>query len=580
LISQLFGVWELLSTSERRQSVLLLGNLLLGGFLEALAIGAVLPLIAMLSEEDPTTHHPLIARIHQAVGEPEQNEFLLMGIGFIVGVFFLKSLVLGAMYWFQNSFSASVRERLARDMFQHYLEQEYTFHLQKNSVSLVTKLTVESGQVAALVTHNLVLATEGVVIFGIIVVLLIADPAAVLLASVSAGVMGYVFLKFLSSRLHRWGTERRDNEDGRRLEAQHAFGAFKELEVLGRKNYFAGRFSTRSRATMRASRNLGFTANLPRLWLEPMAMLGLFILSFWFLNNGAQVETLIPILGVFVAAGVRLLPSFARIVTAVQRIKFTQPALLGIRDELLQIRQNSYESSDDALAGKQGFGPLKSIEFNDVAYRYPDSRDSGFKGINFQVEAGTSVGIIGRTGAGKTTIVDLLLGLLEPHDGVIQVNGVDIRTDMRSWTSTIGYVPQNIFLIDDSIIKNVALGVADGDVDEAQVMSALESAQLVDFVDSLPEGLATIIGEGGVRLSGGERQRIGIARALYHGPSVLVFDEATSALDLETERRFTETIKDIYGLQTIFIVAHRKSALEGVSQLFEISDGRLTKLDQ
>ena len=580
MISQARELWALLIPAERRQAVVLLGTLILGGVLEAGAIGAVLPLIAVLSASDPTNVHPAIAWFHLLVGEPDRLEFIIIALGLVSGLFFLKSLVLGAMFWFQHSYSSSIRERLARELLRYYLERPYTFHLQKNSVSLVNNLTVESGQVAASIAQIIVLATEGVVIVGIILVLVIADPVAALLAVVMAGTVGYAFTRILKGKLHRWGVERRDNEESRRLEAQHAFGAFKELEVLGRKDYFIDRFDSRSQTTLRATRNLGFTGNLPRLWLEPMAMLGLLALAVWFLTNDRPIQSLLPTLAVFAAAGVRLMPSVGRILSAIQVINFMGPAVAAIRDDLRHIQRSSVTNERVVAGEAKPREPLRTIEFDGVSHQYSGADEVGLRNISFKIQKGDSIGIVGRTGAGKTTLVDLLLGLLQPHEGKILVNGEDIRADIRSWTSIVGYVPQHIYLIDDSILKNVALGLNRDDIDIDDVNSALATAQLLEFVESLPDGLDTVVGEAGIRLSGGERQRIGIARALYHNPDVLVFDEASSALDAETERRFVETIKQIYGTKTIFIVAHRSSAMDGVSQVFEISNGELVELEQ
>ena len=579
MLGQSGELWALLTKAEQRRVLVLFVMLLGGGFLEAVAIGSVLPLIAVLSEPDPTTVHSTIGWAHRLVGEPDREGFILIGLGSVVGLFVIKSFALTLMHWFQINFSTSVRERMARDMFRLYLRQPYTFHFQQNSVALVNKLTGETGQVASLVAQMLLIATEFVVVVGIIIVLFISDPIAATTAVLVIGTTGYFYSRFMGGRLERWGTQRRDNEEARRLEARHAFGAFKEISVLGRLNYFEERFTTRSQKTLIANRNLGFISQLPRLGLEPLAMLGLFALALWFIQADRAFQSLLPTLGVFAAAGIRVMPSFGRIMTAVQTIRFHKPAVAGIQDELsrIQIDQFGLESPEGNSAVNQE--KFRTIIFDDVSYRYPDSREKGLQNISFTVDSGTSVGIVGPTGSGKTTLIDLLLGLMQPQEGRILVNDCDIDDDLPSWTRKVGYVPQNIFLVDDSILKNIALGTYDDDISIDDVKRSLNSAQLLEFVESLPDGLDTMVGEGGVRLSGGQRQRIGIARALYHDPEVLVFDEATSSLDRETERRFVATLKQFYGDKTVFIVAHRESAIDGVTDVFEIADGGLVKLE-
>jgi len=559
--------------------VVLTLSLVAGGVLEAAAIGAILPLIAVLSRPNPASIHPVIGWAHRVVGEPDRQRFMIYSVGVVVILFVLKSLVLGIMYWFQKNYAFRIRERLANQLMRHYLGQPYTFHLQNNSITLVNNVMVESSHVATLTSQYFVIATEVVVLIAILLVLVIADPVAAIVAVIASSGMGYLFTKLTRDRLARWGCERREHEIARRLEAQHVFGAFKEIEVLGRKKNFVGKFETGTHGTLQAYRNLEFVATLPRLWLEPMAMIGLLILTLWLILNGRPFSSLLPVLAVFAAAGVRLMPSISRVVAAVQVLNFMQPALIGIRQEISAIR-NRTQSLDVAEAESvKTVDRVRNIEFKSVTHRYVESNDRGLTEVNFRVEEGSSVGIIGRTGAGKTTMIDLILGLLKPLDGQVLVNGNNINDDLAAWRSTVGYVPQHIFLIDDSIRNNVALGIAADEINEEAVTTALESAQLLEFVESLPDGLDTVVGESGVRLSGGERQRVGIARALYHDPEVLIFDEATSALDRETERRFVETVKQMYGKKTIFIIAHRSSAIDGVSQVFEISGGKLVAFD-
>ena len=310
---------------------------------------------------------------------------------------------------------------------------------------------------------------------------------------------------------------------------------------------------------------------LPRLWLEMLAVTGLATLVLTLLVLGHELGAVLPTLGLFAAAAFRLMPSVNRVLTSFQSLRYGLPVINTLHREF----ELEPSAINEAGTTPTPFG--ETIEFDRVSYTYATAHTSALEDLSVVIRRGESVGVIGTSGAGKSTFVDVLLGLLTPDSGAVLVDGVDIQHSLRSWRDQIGYVPQSIFLTDDSLRNNVAFGLPAAQVDETAVWRAIRAAQLEEFVNSLPEGLDTVVGERGVRLSGGQRQRIGIARALYHDPSVLVLDEATSSLDTATEREVMQAVSALHGAKTILIVAHRLSTVEHCDRLYRIERGRVVE---
>ncbi|MEO1940873.1 MAG: ATP-binding cassette domain-containing protein, partial [Candidatus Thioglobus sp.] len=308
---------------------------------------------------------------------------------------------------------------------------------------------------------------------------------------------------------------------------------------------------------------------LPRLFLEFLAVLGLVALVLLMLWEGKPLDTLLPTLGLFAAAAFRLIPSINRILNAVQGLRFALPMLELLNNEL------SFLDSENTEARPHRCEFMTEFRLEKVSFQYPSSENLALVDVSFTIPSGASVGFIGESGAGKTTIVDIILGLITPDKGVVEVDGVNIQNNLRGWQDQIGYVPQTIFLTDDTLRRNIAFGLPNEQIDDARISRALKLAQLERFVKGLPEGLETMVGEFGVRLSGGQRQRIGIARALYHDPEVLVLDEATSSLDTKTEREVMDAVRELKGSKTLIIIAHRLSTVEKCDYLFKIEQGVL-----
>jgi len=415
------------------------------------------------------------------------------------------------------------------------------------------------------------LLTDGFVTIALCVALVVIEPIAMFVTICSVGAVAMVFHVVSKRRIEQWGAERQ-LQDGLKLQQMNeTFGGIKEIVVTGRGDYFRTSFSSNIGQLSHLNRKFTTLLGIPRLYLELLSVVGLAALVLSMLALGRTSESLLPLLTLFAGGAFRLMPAINRITFAFQSLRMGRPIVGILQEDILR----AASSAPNVENGK----PVRFdhvILFEDVTYSYPNTERSAIDGVSFEIKKGSEVGMIGTTGAGKSTIVDILLGLLKPTRGKVTVDGVDISTNIRSWQNLVGYVPQTIFLIDSSIRSNIAFGIDEQNIDDEKVARALETAQLKEFVDELPAGMNELVGERGVRLSGGQRQRIGIARALYLDPPILVFDEATSALDMETEKEVMKSLDHLRTNKTILIVTHRISALEHCDQIISLNEGNLS----
>lgn len=567
-----FGkIRDILTPAERKGAMVNLALMFVGMGLETLGVGVVVPLIALLSQGDLAALYPQLTPLLRWMGNPSQAELIRAAILALVGVYVVRALFLGFLAWCQAKYAADVRVALAQRLFAKYLRQPYTFHLQRNSAQLMRNVTGEVGIFGALITQAMTLVAEGLVLLGVVGLLLAVEPTGAIIVGLVIGGAGLAFHYSTRARVARWGVARQLHEGLRFQHLQQGLGGAKDVKLLGRDEDFLREHGVHSAHSARAARLAGTLAALPRLWLELLAVVGLATLVLTMLAQGRDMATVMPTLGLFAAGAFRLMPSVNRLLAAVQYLRFSRPVIDVLHEEL---------RLPEPAPVRPGSGPLqfrREICLAGVSFAYPSTSTPALKDVTLTIQKGESVGFIGPTGSGKSTLVDVVLGLLPPTAGKVLVDEHDIHENLRGWQDQIGYVPQSIYLTDDTIRRNVAFGLASAEIDEDAVQRALEAAQLDDFIATLPKGLETLVGERGVRLSGGQRQRIGIARALYHKPTVLVFDEATSALDTATEREVMNALVALRGEKTILIVAHRLSTVEHCDRLYRVVMGRVTE---
>jgi ABC-type multidrug transport system fused ATPase/permease subunit len=567
-------IWRILGPTDRRLAVGVFVGLLVAMLFETLSIGAIIPALALFSDSEAAARSPFLGEVLKKLGNPSQAMLVVGGLLTILVLYVIKSLVLLRLAWQQARFLASIRQNMSRRLFETYLMQPWTFHLQRNSSELIRNATTEISMFVQGCQGGLIAAAEACVTTGIAVLLIWMEPVGACVTGITLALATWAMQAVLRRRIIRWG-EKRQRSEGLRVQAlQQGLGGAKEVKMFGREFEFLEHYRVAEQQASHAIQMQLFAAQIPRLWYELLAVVGVAALGIVLILQGASPATLISRLGLFAVAAFRLMPSLYRLIAGLQTIRFLEPSVNMLSVELALPRIPA-----EVNPGSR-FSFHKGICLQDVSYSYPMASQPALSGVSLNIARGSAVGIIGDSGAGKSTLIDLMLGLLEPASGCIRVDDRDIRTDLRAWQNSIGYVPQSIYLTDDTIRANVAFGVPSASVDDDAVRRSLEAAQLADFVWGLPSGVDTLVGERGVRLSGGQRQRIGIARALYWDPPVLVLDEATSALDSDTEAGVMDAVNDLHGKKTMVIVAHRISTVNRCDSVFRLSHGKLTQSEK
>ena len=563
-------IWHLLTSEQRRATIALLGFMIIGMVLETMGVGLVIPALALMTQSDIAIKYPELQPFVSSLGNPSHEQLVVYGMLVLVSVYTVKALFLSFLTWIQMKFVFNVQADLSQKLFFGYLHQPYTFHLQRNSAQLIRNVVAETN----LFTHSglksgMIILTEFLVLLGISSLLLIVEPFGTLLVVCVLGMAGWTFYVYTRGYIFRWGKARQFHEGLRIQYLQEGLGGVKDVKLRGRENKFLSQYQLHNTGSARVGQYKSTMQVLPRIWLELFAIIGLAVLVLSMIWQGKALETVLPTLGLFAAAAFRLIPSVNRILSAIQSVRFTLPVIDTLYSECKYFDEN--KSSQDGVV----FPLERCISLEKVNFSYPSTNNMALSELNMSIAKGASVGFIGGSGAGKSTLVDIILGLLAPTSGVVKVDGTDIQTNTRSWQDQIGYVPQSIFLTDDSLRRNIAFGLSDDVIDEDAIDLAVHAAQLEDFVKELPQGMDTVVGERGVRLSGGQRQRIGIARALYHDPQVLVLDEATSSLDTATERDVMNAVNVFHGNKTLIIVAHRLTTVEHCDRLYRLENGRV-----
>lgn len=566
-------IWELLTPPQRRAAAVLLVLMLIGMVLETLGIGLVIPALGLMTQGDLATKYPAFAPVLRTLGNPSRERLIVIAMLTMVAASTLKAVFLAVLTWRAMSFVNNVQADLAHRLFAGYLRQPYVFHLQRNSAQLIrnivneTYILTQSG-----FTSGLTLLTETFVLLGVGALLIAIEPVGALSVAATLAISGWAIVRLPRHRILRWGEQRQYHEGQRLQHLQQGLGSVKDIKLLGREEDFLGQHHVHSLGMARLGQRQGTLQQIPRIALEFIAIIGLAALVLTMLAQGKPVEKILPSLGLFAVAAFRFLPSVTRVIYAFHAVRYGMPAVNTLHEELRSLAATNVPLRAGAL-------PFTSeLTLDRVSFRYPSVSSEAVSDISLAISRGSSVGFIGGSGAGKSTLIDVILGLLTPAAGSIKVDGVDIQGDLRTWQDQIGYVPQFIFLTDDTLRRNVAFGIPDTQIDEAAVWRAIKAAQLDQFVvNELSEGIETMVGERGVRLSGGQRQRIGIARALYHDPSVLVLDEATSSLDTATEAGVMDAVRALKGDKTLIIVAHRLSTVEQCDRLFRLDQGRIVE---
>tara|TARA_B100000530_G_scaffold236039_1_gene153268 strand:- start:1418 stop:3070 length:1653 start_codon:yes stop_codon:yes gene_type:complete len=540
--------------------------------LETLGIGAILPVLSSLTKSPEVSENFILDVIRDAFNVQTDKSLILMMLFGLFCIYLLKSLFLLFLTFYQAKYIFGIQEKLSYQFFKGYLSENYEFHLSRNSSDLIRNSLSEVTQFTGAISNTLSIFSESLVLLGITVLLLIVEPLATLIVIAAMVLLGSIYLFFTKGKSERWGNERMYH-DGKRIQhLQQGLSGIKEVKISGREQNFLEIYSTHNSGSANNNRKQSIIVGLPRIFIEFAAISGIVLFIFIYTSGQKEIQQVVPLLGLFGLAAFRIMPSINRIVSSMQSVRFTLPILHSLHEELINIRENPLPSHDESDL----FNLSSEIELKNISFSYQDSK-TVLEGIDMIIPAGSCVGLIGESGAGKSTLLDLLLGLNQPSSGEILIDGKRLGDNLRSWQKGIGYVPQDVFLTDDTLKRNIAFGLEEEDIDNEKIASAIKLAKLDSFVEGLPKKENTTVGERGVRISGGQKQRIGIARALYENPSVLVLDEATSSLDSSTEIEVMSSIKELIGTKTIIIVAHRISTMADSDFLYKIEEGKIGK---
>jgi ABC-type multidrug transport system fused ATPase/permease subunit len=489
----------------------------------------------------------------------------------LIVIYLIKSIFLGLSAFIQSNFIFSLSAKASSNLFNLYLFQPYVYHLRRNSSEMIRIVSNDVSMLSSLTQSSFLILSEIFVISGALIILIIVEPLGAITTLFVFLIFSYVYHLSTRKKIEDWGVKNQFHGAKKYQHIQQGLSASKDVKLLGREEEFMKIYNYHNKKIAKINEMQTAFLTLPRLFIEMLSILLLCILVITMIITGKNVNEVLPVIILFAAAAFRLMPSINRILSAVQTFLYSLSSVETIYNELTNLEKfgKIYKKSNSVFSS--------SIVFQNVSFKYPGSDKGALKNISFEINKGESIGIIGASGSGKSTLIDNLLGLMIPNSGSIKVDGININEELRAWQDQIGYVPQTIYLTDDSIRRNIAFGIPDDEIIDKNIKNAIESAQLIDFINQLEHGLETEVGERGVRLSGGQRQRIGIARALYHNPKVLVLDEATSSLDNKTEKEVMSSINKLQGDKTLVIIAHRLSTIENCDRIIKINDGILEK---
>lgn len=560
---------EVLSLLTFREKIRILALILLNFFtmiLEILSVGLVLPVSAVVVSDTARSSLPLVGDVFTGWSE---QAILISAMMVLLAAFVGKNAAMIFSTYIRSRVLLSLNARLTTSLFIKFLAQPYVFHLRTNSAELVQAIQNIPVIASGSLLPALLMMADVLVAIGVIGLMVVVEPVGSLVTILLFGTVGMWLTVSAKSRLAYWGNDARIAKTGMMQALLQAFGGIKEIKILGRSSAFVKSHQQFLHAALRSQLHYSTFSTIPRSFFEVQAVLGLVVLVTLMAFQGRPSAEILPVLALFAAGSFRILPSITRIVDSVSQIRYASAIVDQLRS-YLQLPENRRDLVVNTFNG--GFEGLK---LENAMFQYTAESPFVLGPVSFAVAKGEFIGLVGESGSGKSTLVDLISGLIDPSEGAIFVNGFPIAAVSKSWQSMLGYVPQTIFLTDDSIRNNVALGIPIEKIDENRVRASIEAAKLMDFCLSLPDGLDTPVGERGVRLSGGQRQRIGIARALYHEPEVLLLDEATSSLDMDTEREVMTAVNALKGRKTVIIIAHRLSTVENCDRLYRLASGKL-----
>ena len=561
---------------KQKVTIVILACIIIGGaFCELLGITALLPFINVAISPNSIYENKYLLYFFNLFHMDNPNVFLAFMAGALILIYLLKNAYLTFMNYLMFRFTYNNQRQLAYRMLKTYLQQPYTFFLDHNSADLIRNVSDDTSVLFDTVLSVMQLMVELIVCTLLMIFLMMTDKSITIGVGVILTLFLLGFIKIMKKNVQQRGAKVRENRVGMSKWLLQAFGGIKETKILGKESFFLKKYNYEYSSFADNHCIYQTLSYLPKPLMETVCIGSVLLIVAIKLLRGVESEYFVSTISVFAVAAFRLLPAFNRITGYFSRIMFNKSSVNAVYHDLKQIEElEKLETMENK--SKLPFVLEKEISVQDISFRYPNVNNYVLQNANLSIPKNKSIAFIGPSGAGKTTLADIILGVLTPENGYIKVDEISVFDNMKEWHKKLGYIPQTIYLLDDSIKHNIAYGVDENEIDEERLNNAIDEAQLRDFIDSLDNGIDMVIGERGVRLSGGQRQRLGIARALYTNPEVLILDEATSALDTETETAVMDAINGLAGKKTLIIIAHRLTTIKNCDYIYEIKDGKAT----
>ena len=564
----------LLDKKQKKTMASLTVLMVIGAALQTAGVGMILPVVSIVMDKEAMQKEGLLRDVYLLVGGGSETRFTILVMVALIIVFIIKNAFLYFQQKVTLSFVYTNQFRTSERMMKNYLRRGYEFYLNADTAVVQRSITSDVNNMYALILALLTLMSDAIVFVFLVTFCFLQDPTMTILIAGVLLLLLVLIKKVLKPILHKAGEDNQNYYSGLFKWISQTVQGIKEVKISCKEQYFVSEYVKCGKGYVDAVQKYSLFNQVPTLLIETICVICMIGYMMFMILTGVNSEDMLTTLTAFAAAALVLLPCVNRVNNQINNISYFEPFFMGVSDNLqdeisgVKVDMSYATDSDEKL-------PItEQIELKDIVYAYPNTEKLIFDKADLTIPVGASVGIVGTSGAGKSTVVDILLGLLEVKSGQILADGQDVKTRYRAWLKNIGYIPQMIFMLDDTIRKNVAFGVPEDKIDEERLWEVLKEAQLDEFIKTLPEGLDTGIGERGIRLSGGQRQRIGIARALYNNPEVLILDEATSALDNDTEAAIMESINRLHGKKTLIIIAHRLQTIEKCDMVYRVENGK------
>ncbi|MCW9706783.1 ABC transporter ATP-binding protein [Fodinibius salsisoli] len=568
-------IFYVLPEGDPLKLFILLLLMLFAAVMEVVGIGMIPAFVAIVADPERVMQIQWLQPMFSILQIESSRDLLIWGSVALLGIFIIKSAYIITFNYYEARFLYTRRYTISHRMMKSYMHAPYTFHLNRNTAELLRNIAHEVNVFINNVVSNMLKMTrEGVMAFSILTFLFVMEPLITLLVISLSGVGAGTFILFNKRKMKEYGEEEQKRRTGMIKALNQGLGGIKDARVLNREEEFIDKFSIETLISTRLKIYIRFIQQIPRPVVETTAVLGMLLVAVLLVWQERSMGAIIPILTLFAMATVRLMPSIQQLVSNYTNLRYNMVSLEPLYNDLKELEEYNTKFLEDRRSNKL-LDFNKKIEIRNVNYRYPQGDVEALHQISITIPKGKAVAFVGASGAGKTTMVDLILGLLEPNEGDILVDGTNINGCISAWQRNIGYIPQSIYLADETLRSNIAFGLPEAEIDDSKVKEAIRLAQLETMVSHLPHGLDTIVGENGTRLSGGQRQRVGIARALYHNPKVLIMDEATSALDNITEKQITSAIESLKGERTLIMIAHRLTTVKNCDKLYFMEEGEI-----